>query len=142
MKPFAFYSALIPHVIGKKIEGYDMYYSDLANKNDIPVEGLESFEFQLAIFDSISYEKQLEMFFSGEYMDIEKEMKELLDMYLSHDIYEMAKAFHEEEADGFEEFESELIVKRNKDWIEKLSVLMQEKPSFIAVGAGHLAGQL
>lgn len=141
MKPFAFYSALIPHVIGKKIEGYDMYFSNIAQKEEIPVIGLESFEFQLAIFDSIPYEKQLEMFFPEEEFSLKNEMQELLDMYLSHDIYSMAEAFSEEEAYGYEELESELLIKRNRDWVEKISALISEKPSFIAVGAGHLAGE-
>lgn len=141
MKPFAFYSALIPHVIGKKIEGYDMHFSNIAKKEEIPVVGLESFEFQLAIFDSISYEKQLEMFFPGEEFNLKDEMQELLDMYLSHDIYSMAEAFSEEELSGYEELESELLIKRNNDWVEKISELIYEEPSFIAVGAGHLAGE-
>lgn len=141
MKPFAFYSALIPHVIGKKIEGYDMHFSNIAKKEEIPVVGLESFEFQLAIFDSISYEKQLEMFFPGEEFNLKDEMQELLDMYLSHDIYSMAEAFSEEESSGYEELESELLIKRNNDWVEKISELIYEEPSFIAVGAGHLAGE-
>ena len=141
MKPFAFYSALIPHVIGKKIEGYDLYFSDLAQKEDIPVIGLESFEFQLAIFDSIPFEKQLEMFFPEEEFDLKNEMQELIDMYVSHDIYTMAEAFSEEEAYGYEKLESELLIKRNRDWVRKISELITEKPSFIAVGAGHLAGK-
>lgn len=141
MKPFAFYSALIPHVIGKKIEGYDMHFSNIAQKEEIPVVGLESFEFQLAIFDSIPYEKQLEMFFPEEEFDLKNEMQELLDMYVSHDIYSMAEAFSEEEAYGYEELEGELLVKRNRDWVVKISELIIEKPSFIAVGAGHLAGE-
>ncbi len=141
MKPFAFYSALIPHVIGKKIEGYDMYYSEIAKKEEIPVVGLESFEFQLAIFDSIPYEKQLDMFFDEDSPDLVSEMQKMIDMYLSHDIYSMADALNEEEAIGYAELESELLIKRNKDWVEKLLVLMNEKSSFIAVGAAHLAGK-
>ncbi|MFW5820030.1 MAG: TraB/GumN family protein [Bacteroidota bacterium] len=140
MKPLAFYSALIPHVIGKKIEGYDMYFSNIAKKEEIPVVGLESFEFQLAIFDSIPYEKQLDMFFPEENFNFKNELQELIDIYLSHDIYQMAEEFSKEEARGYKELESELLIKRNMDWVEKISEIIIEKSSFIAVGAGHLAG--
>jgi hypothetical protein len=142
MKPFAFYSALIPHVIGKKIEGYDMHFSGIAKKEEIPVLGLESFDFQLGIFDSIPCEEQLEMFFSEEEdLDLQSELQEILDMYLSQDIYSMAESLSEEEADGYEEFESELLVKRNNNWVKQLDSLVREKSSFIAVGAAHLAGE-
>ena len=34
-----------------------------------------------------------------------------------------------------------LLVKRNKNWIPKIEQLIQQKTCFIAVGAGHLAGE-
>lgn len=139
LKPFAFYSALIPHVIGKRIEGYEMHFGKIAKKKKIPVAELESFEIQLAIFDSIPNDKQIEMFFS-ENLDLHKEMAELLDIYKRQDIYEMASLMNEEES-KYESFENELLISRNKDWVIKLDDLMREKSSFIAVGAGHLAGE-
>ena len=143
LKPFAFYSALIPHVIGRRIEGYEMHFSKISKKKKIPVAELESFEIQLAIFDSISNEDQLKMFFSGE-LDLHTEMAELLDIYKRQDIYEMASLMAEEEAAEEIEYasmENELITQRNKNWVIKLDSLMSEKSSFIAVGAGHLAGE-
>lgn len=139
MKPFAFYSALIPHVIGRKIEGYELHFSNLAKKEKIPVVGLETFEFQLSIFDSISNETQMKMFFDEE-MDLQSELEEMLEMYRSQDIYSMAESLSEESGQ-YAEFETELLIKRNNSWAEQLPELMKQKPSFIAVGAGHLAGK-
>ena len=105
LKPFAFYSALIPHVIGRKIEGYEMHFSKISKKKKIPVAELESFEIQLAIFDSISNEDQLKMFFSDE-LDLHAEMAELLNIYKSQDIYEMASLMDEEDAAEKNEYSS------------------------------------
>ncbi|MCF8381473.1 MAG: TraB/GumN family protein [Bacteroidales bacterium] len=137
-KPLAFYSALIPHVIGKKIEGYEMHFTKIAKKKGLPVAELESFEIQMAIFDSIPNTKQMEMFFSGD-LNLHKEMADLLELYKSQDIYEMVSLMDEEESE-YKAFENELLTQRNKNWVLKLDDLMREKSSFIAVGAGHLAG--
>ncbi len=138
LKPFAFYSALIPNIIGTKIEGYDLYYSKLAKKHEIPVTPLESFEFQIGIFDSIPMERQIDMFFDEE-VDMKSSLLEILDLYRDQDIYSMPEMFKEEDSE-YEEFEFALLIDRNTRWAEVLDTLMQENSSFIAVGAAHLAG--
>lgn len=138
MKPFAFYSALIPELIGEKTESYELNFNKLAKKKKIPVYGLETLEYQMGIFDSIPIERQIDMFFdfTG---NPRKEFDEMVEMYLSHDIYRMAASLSED--DKYKHFEKELITIRNHNWVEQFKVLLQEKPSFIAVGAGHLAGE-
>jgi len=138
-KPLGFYSALIPHVIGKKIEGYDMYFAKIAKKKKIPVAELESFRIQMAIFDSIPLDEQMDMFFADD-LNLHKEMAELLAMYKSQDIYEMVSLMDDEESE-YKNFENDLLTQRNKNWVIKLDDLMREKSSFIAVGAGHLGGE-
>ena len=137
-KPFAFYSALIPAVIGKKIEGYEMHFSKIAKKKDIPVRELESFEFQMGLFDSIPNEQQMEMFFGGD-QDLRNDLNEMLKTYKEQDIYTMSEDLSTQGTPS--DFESKLIEKRNQAWIPKLAKLINEKSSFIAVGAGHLAGE-
>jgi uncharacterized protein YbaP (TraB family) len=139
MKPFAFYSALIPHAIGKKIEGYEMHFSKIVKKKEIPVHGLETFEFQMAIFDSIPNERQLNMFFE-EIPDLKKEMEEMIAIYEDQDIYQMANSLQEEGGE-YAELEEDLLIRRNLDWAEKLDQLVKEQSCFIAVGAAHLAGE-
>ena len=138
MKPFAFYSALIPEIIGEKTASYEMYFNKIAKKKKIPVEGLETVEYQLGIFDSISIDKQIEMFFDFS-EDPKKALRETLDLYGCHDIYKLAAIIKEDSRS--EQLENELITVRNQEWIIKLATLMDNKPSFIAVGAGHLAGE-
>lgn len=138
MKPFAFYSALIPNIIGTKIEGYDMYFAKNARKNEIPVAPLETFEFQIGIFDSIPMERQIDMFFDEE-VDMKSSLTEILDLYRNQDIYSMPEMFREEDSE-YEEFEYAILIERNTRWAGLLDSMMHEKSSFIAVGAAHLAG--
>lgn len=137
-KPFAFYSALIPDVIGRKLESYEMHYTKIARDAELPVLGLETFEYQLAIFDSIPMNEQVDLFF-GEQVDMKKEFAEMIRMYEDQDIYGMADALQEENASS-DEMEFKLITERNQNWVVLLSDWMRQHQSFIAVGAGHLAG--
>lgn len=139
-KPFAFYSALIPAVIGKKTKSYELHFSKISKKKKIPVAELESFDIQMAIFDSIPNEVQMKMFFPEE-MNLYNEMAEINELYNSQDIYKLASLIKEGEENEYSNFENELLIQRNLNWVEKLDTLMAEKSSFIAVGAGHLAGE-
>ena len=137
LKPFAFYSALIPQIIDEKIEGYDMHFMKIAKKEDIPIAELENFDFQMGIFDSIRYEDQLELFFE-DFSHPAKDFDELLDIYKAQDIHKMAKMF--DSGSDYEQFEYELITNRNQNWISKIEQFIQDNKTFIAVGAGHLGG--
>lgn len=138
MKPFVFYSAFLPEIIGEKISGYEQYFTKIAKKNNIPLGELESFYFQMGIFDSIPNEKQMKMFFE----DVEKmkeELHRMISLYINQDIYAMAAEFSGEST--YKEFEEELLILRNKAWVPGMKTFMQEGPVFFAVGAGHLAGE-
>ena len=39
------------------------------------------------------------------------------------------------------QFEKDLLETRNSSWIPKISKIVAEKPTFFAVGAGHLGGE-
>jgi len=137
-KPFAFYSALIPDVIGKKLESYEMHYTKIARAKELPVIGLETFEYQMGIFDAIPTDTQVEMLF-GEQTDMKKEFDDMIVMYQEQDIYKMAIQLEDENED-YPQLADKLVADRNRNWMEKLSGLMVEHSCFIAVGAGHLAG--
>ena len=138
MKPFAFASALIPDIIGSKTESYEMYFARVAKKKKIPVYGLETFEYQLGIFDTISIEQQIDMFLDFS-VNPRNEFTQLVEMYKSQDIYQMAASLKKDEK--YRHFENKLLTVRNHDWACKLATIIYEKPSFIAVGAAHLAGE-
>jgi uncharacterized protein len=140
-KPY-FISALISErMMGcEKTNGMEQQIMSKAGEKDI--FGLETMEFQSSIFDSIPYHKQA---------------KDLLKYVDSIDNYrkvtlEMAKVYREQDLDkieklinksdpGMEQYMDLMLYNRNRDWIDKIQSYMVEKPTLVAVGAGHLPGK-
>lgn len=73
-----------------------------------------------------------------------KQMDRLMKAYYAQDLAAMAKLYEEDDPDNpcpsTEEEKDELNKKRNERWMEKLPDMIEEEPSFIAVGCLHLVG--
>lgn len=115
----------------------------LTKVGDKPQDALETAEFQLNIFDSLPQEKQIAFLMEAvEGMD---KAKETLD--------KMVAEWVEGDADGLAELMNEgmedpaiaeaLLYDRNANWAEWIDTRLDSTPGtvFIAVGAGHLAGE-
>jgi len=141
IKPMMLYSLLMPKLLGCEVFSLEMELVALAKKQKIEILGLENIAFQVAIFDKISYGIQAKML----YETIEnsaksrKELKELIEAYTSKDFLKMEQLI-EASSDSFEGMEDELLKDRNLDWIAKVEAFAKQKPTFFAVGAGHLLG--
>ncbi|MCH5228154.1 MAG: TraB/GumN family protein [Muribaculaceae bacterium] len=72
----------------------------------------------------------------GDAMDAAKKLSEA---YQNRDLNAMIEL--EKESDENPEFMELILYKRNADWMEKLPGIIEETPSFIVVGALHLAGE-
>ena len=141
IKPMMLYSLLMPKLLGCEVFSLEMELVALAKKHKIEILGLENIAFQVAIFDKISYRIQAKML----YETIEnsaksrKELKNLIEAYISKDFLKMEQLI-EASSDSFEGMEDELLKNRNLDWIAKIEAFANQKPTFFAVGAGHLLG--
>lgn len=141
IKPFMLYSLMIPSLLDCPVVAFEMELTSLAKKQNKEILGLESFEFQMGVFDAISYNKQAE-YLLGSIKDSKSsklELQKLLKVYLSKDIHELEKAIGDSDK-MFKDFEDILLKKRNEDWLSKIMDFAIQKPTFFAVGAGHLAG--
>lgn len=109
------------------------------------IKGLETMAYQLSIFDSIPYTLQakelLKMVESSDDMAAKKEMQALTDAYRSQQLGRLEELTNEEDM-GIARFTELLLHNRNRNWVRKLQTLMPEGPLVIAVGAGHLPGDL
>ena len=125
------------------IKSYEMEFFEMANNANKPVSGLETIEFQMSVFDSISYEDQAKMLVDAlKAGDSENDdFKVMTDMYLSQNINAMVEMIDEDEVMGSEGSNDILLTGRNKNWIPVMSDLMKTKKVFFAVGAAHLAGK-
>lgn len=134
-KPFAIYSLVLKEQIGK-IESYEQNLNNLAKNKNVKTAGLETFEYQLAIFDSISYDEQIRMFFTE--AELESELDSMTVMYFEQDINAMAKLLVQD--DNYAGYEYDLVIKRNNEWIPKIESFMKSNSIVVAVGAAHLGG--
>lgn len=107
-----------------------------------PVGGLETIEYQLAIFDSIPYQTQAEQLQTTllDFNSFINETNEMLALYRKHNIQGMYTFTLENEMaeDGAGAM---LLDHRNNNWIPVIQKATKEKSTFIAVGAAHLGGE-
>lgn len=120
---------------------YEMNLIDMSKEKNMPVEGLETSIAQMKIFDDMKDEEIKKILWEGleDSENDNKVQKEMVGAYKRQDI----NALHDIilSSSEFKNQEDALINNRNKNWAELLPKLMKEKSCFIAVGAGHLAGQ-
>ncbi|MFT5165622.1 MAG: hypothetical protein ACI8P3_000850 [Saprospiraceae bacterium] len=121
---------------------YEMEFMEMAQNLELEMDGLETVEFQMSIFDSIPYEDQAAMLVEsmkvdGEGMD---ELDIMVELYKNQDLIGMEKMFSAESG-GLGEWDDILLNKRNENWIPIMKRMMPEMVTFFAVGAGHLVGE-
>jgi uncharacterized protein len=113
----------------------------LSKVGDKPQGALETAEFQLGIFDSMTTEAQVA--FMMDAVDGMDEVKSMLDRMVAEwakgDADELAAMMNESMSDPA--VAEALLYSRNANWAEWIDVRLDEPGTvFIAVGAGHLAG--
>lgn len=121
---------------------YELTFLQTAVAKKKPIDGLETVAFQIEKVNSNFLEKQaVELYKMA--LDPKKsfdEFKFMIEAYKaqnSDEIYKVTQKYFAADPN----FEANLLTKRNADWIPKIEKAVKEKPSFIAVGAGHLGGK-
>jgi uncharacterized protein YbaP (TraB family) len=123
------------------IKSYEMEFMQMAEQRSMEIDGLETAEFQMGLFDSIPYRVQADMLVEalkagGDEGD--DQFAEMVRLYKDQDIYAMQTLMDED--GGIKGYEDLLLVSRNRNWIPVMEEMMGKRPTFFAVGAGHLAG--
>ncbi len=123
------------------VVSYEMELMSLAQKDKKPIDGLETAEFQMSVFDSIPYKVQARMLVESIRSEDtgEGQFEQMVKLYKSQDLQGMQAMMESEEA-GIGGYEDLLLVRRNRNWIPVMAKMMVEQPTFFAVGAGHLGG--
>ena len=113
----------------------------MATEDSIAIEGLETLEEQMSIFDAIPYQDQAdglaEMVENP--IDMQALYTDMVEAYKSEDLNLLGAMLAEEMTSEAES--QELLVKRNHKWIPLIESQMKEQRSFIAVGAAHIGGK-
>ncbi|MGJ8585220.1 MAG: TraB/GumN family protein [Marinosulfonomonas sp.] len=135
--------------------GIDKALLGIADTYDIPMQGLDDIDELLVLLSSDPIEKQIEDLKLGLTMNSASEsmFKTTKDLYYSGEhrmLLEFSKYVllreNPENAQyleqGFDEIMYDLLDARNVKWMEKLLPAIESGSSVIAVGAGHLSGEL
>ncbi|MBP6049913.1 MAG: TraB/GumN family protein [Chitinophagales bacterium] len=140
LKPFFVEQLIYLKQIGDEKELYEINLKKIAENKNKKTIGLETFEEQLQFLDAIPLENQFSSIVNTikNYSTRTKEFNDLVQAYKNQDLMALNKAIEAEQDTSIKE---NLLVKRNKNWIPKIEQLIQQKTCFIAVGAGHLAGE-
>ncbi len=131
-----------PKAIGCTPTVYDLSLMQNAVAKKKPVVGLETVASQIKVLDSKPIDKQAKDLYEMA-NDPEKSITELKKMMAVYKLGDAEKLFDLTESmmTSDKEFQSRLLDERNIAWIPKLETAFKEKPTFVAVGAGHLGGK-
>ncbi|MCH2215697.1 MAG: TraB/GumN family protein [Flavobacteriales bacterium] len=140
-KPFMVATIMMSEYVGSQPASFEMALMTMANENEMSVSGLESIEYQMAVFDSIPYESQaedlMEMVYEADKM--KALFSRMVQEYKDEEVNALFTSISE--YSGSESEMEFLLYKRNANWVDKLGDMLGEKTYFIGVGAGHLGGQ-
>jgi hypothetical protein len=143
MKPFVLSSMTIPKLLACPSQSYEETFVKMAKKENKEILGLETVQEQFGALDKMGMKKQADLMLVKmieNWNDGKQELKQLIKDYKNQDV----EAMYEDMAKSKmmdAQFEEDLLATRNKNWISKIQKITKEKPTFFAVGAGHLGGK-
>jgi len=140
-KPFMMMGPMFNKILGCEPQSYELNLMGLAGKQKSEVIGLESIEEQMAIFDTIPYDRQAGMLVNmiDKMPETRKEFHELVGLYKQQDLQGLYNLTLKSEF-GMDGQDEVMLFQRNQNWISRIDKIIHEKPTFIAVGAAHLGG--
>lgn len=128
-------------------ESFDGYFQQAAKAQDKPVGGLETLDFQIkTLYLGKPAERQKEelLCLADHKEAYEMMTDDLTKAYFAQDLKAIKEAMDEKlnnSCDATPEEEESLIYGRNENWVKLMPGIMGQKPTFFAVGAGHLPGE-
>jgi uncharacterized protein len=143
MKPFVLSSMTIPKLISCPSQSYEETFVKMAKNESKEVLGLETVQEQFGALDKMGMKKQADLMLVKmieNWNEGKQELKQLISDYKNQDIEAMFEDMSKSKSMDAE-FESDLLANRNQNWIPKIQKITKEKPTFFAVGAGHLGGK-
>ncbi|MEO6684983.1 MAG: TraB/GumN family protein [Dyadobacter sp.] len=141
-KPFMMMGPMFNKILGCEPQSYEISLMGLAEKQKSEVIGLETIEEQMAIFDTIPYDRQAEMLLAmiDKLPETKTEFHDLVELYKKQDLQSLYNLTLKSEF-GMDGQDEVMLFQRNQNWIKRIDKIVHEKPTFIAVGAAHLGGE-
>lgn len=144
MKPNLVSAMLVKDLVSCNLDAYETQLNSYAKKKELKILGLETMMEQLQMLSGEDLESQFENFVEMTALPKEEHEQMMTDMMRLYDeerLVELYEFITAENAINDMIDQQRMLDDRNIDWIPKLNVIMTEQPAFVAVGAGHLAGE-
>ena len=121
----------------------DMYLHEQAKKAKKKIIGIETMSEQLGALNSLSYQEQADMLKDEvDSFQVNKSSgTEVLKYYLDQDLDSLAADSKDDSKRG-EKFYKALVVDRNARMATRMADFIKKQPTFIAIGALHLPGDV
>jgi uncharacterized protein len=143
MKPFAISSMTIMKLLSCPMSSYEETFTKMAKTENKEILGLETPQDQFAAIDKMGMKKQADMMLVkmvDDWNEGKENFRNMVKSYKEQDVEKLLEGMSKSKnADS--EFQKDLLDTRNNNWIPKISKIVAEKPTFFAVGAGHLGGE-
>ena len=142
LKPFTLTSMVTMGFLECEVPfSLETYLAGFATEKEMPVIDLETAAFQVGIFDNIPLDFQIQQIIRSLKDETgKKELDQMMEIYGSGDL-ERLYGFMKT-SDLMNQYQAEILDNRNRTWIPTLEELFKQGASFVAVGAGHLPGEL
>ena len=142
MKPILLSVMLYPSLMKCELASPEQLFSTMAAEQNKSVEGLETVEEQMKVMDQIPYAEQAQMLvdYLLEPEKFNKETIDLLKQYKEGDLAALENSMNDPNQ-SYSKYLEGMLLQRNRNWIPIIIKQSTENPIFIAVGAGHLAGE-
>ncbi|RYJ42314.1 TraB/GumN family protein [Flavobacterium beibuense] len=143
-KPSMISMSLMPKYMDCPMQSFEEELMKVTHEQKEEVYGLETLEEQLAVFDDISYEEQMNELLKTAKDGIEKDKAEfdkMQEVYRTKDLNAIMKFMADSENKMYGDNADVLLNNRNKNWIPKIDETAKQSPTFFGVGAAHLGGK-
>jgi uncharacterized protein YbaP (TraB family) len=142
MKPILLSVMLYPSLMKCELASPEQLFSTMAAEQNKSVEGLETVEEQMKVMDQIPYAEQAQMLvdYLLEPEKFSKETLDILKLYKEGDLAALENSMNDPNQ-SYSKYLEGMLLQRNRNWIPIIIKQSSENPIFIAVGAGHLAGE-
>ena len=120
----------------------DLYFQQRGARENKQVIGLETFDEQThAIFGQFTYERQAQLLATAvnKRGTAEGELRNMNKFYREGNLAKLEALMYDEMYTAAET--AVMLDNRNKTWMQQLPGLFKQQPTFVAVGAMHLAGE-
>lgn len=120
----------------------DQYFEQAAENQHKKVMGIETVKEQMGIFDLLTYRDQAQLLMRSirEYSTDTTAFVQMIQYYLSNDLHNMMT--FENDFSLPDSLYRALITDRNIKMATRIDTMIQHQSTFVAVGAGHLGGEL